>query len=102
MIEGSIVIICKRRELLLFIICSVKLTAQNNINDILNLIKSDKSDTTKLIHLNKVCKEYILINDYSNALSYGKQALSLATHLMAENKNTLVLLVIKKNMFEKC
>ena len=52
--------------------------AQNpKIDSLLTLLKTDKQDTNKVIHLNKVCWEYQLIGEYDKGLMYGKQALAL-------------------------
>jgi len=72
----------KNKSLLLYFFISSFLFAQNQKTDSLsNLIKTDKEDTTKDIHLYRLCREYILINEFDTALIFGKQSLALAQSL---------------------
>ena len=54
---------------------------QNKIDSLLTLLKTDKEDTNKVKHLNKLCLENYLIGSYDKGLPYGKQALELAQSL---------------------
>jgi tetratricopeptide (TPR) repeat protein len=54
---------------------------QNKIDSILTLLKTDKSDSNKVNHLNILSHEYIFINDHSNAKVYSEKALFLALKL---------------------
>ena len=50
----------------------------SNRDSLLNLLKKDKEDTNKVIHLYKLCYEFDAIGEYDKGLQYGKQSLSLA------------------------
>ena len=50
-------------------------------DSILNLLKDDKEDTTKAMHLANICKEYIGSNEFDKGLVYANQALSLSQKL---------------------
>lgn len=55
------------------------LFAQNkNIDSLLFLLKTDKEDTTKLIHLYQISDEYEIVGDYPVGLNYGKLAVEFA------------------------
>ncbi len=61
--------------------------AQNkNIDSLAALIETDKPDTNKVNHLNKISREYINIGDYANGLKYGNKALALANSLPFGNR----------------
>ncbi|MDO9186307.1 MAG: tetratricopeptide repeat protein [Bacteroidia bacterium] len=61
--------------------------AQNrNIDSLLTLLKTDKPDTNKVNHLNKLCREYIDIGEHVNSIKYGNKALALARCLTVDNK----------------
>ncbi len=71
----------KLRYLLIVIswFCSSNNFAQTStLDSLLNLLKKDKEDTTKVIHLYKICYEYDAIGEYVKGLEYGKQSLKLA------------------------
>src|ERR1035437_3180081 len=56
--------------------------AQNkNIDSLHTLLKTDKPDTNKVIHSNKLSLEYINIGLYDTALYYGNASLKLAQQL---------------------
>jgi tetratricopeptide (TPR) repeat protein len=57
------------------------LSAQNKIDSLRTLLKTDKEDTNKVIHLNKVCRGYIIIGEFDKGLPYSKQASVLAQSL---------------------
>lgn len=58
------------------------LTAQNrNIDSLLVLISKSKPDTNKVKHYNRLCKEYVLIGNYDEALLQANNALELAQQL---------------------
>ena len=61
---------------------SYQLNAQNQeIDSILKLIKTDKEDTVKTIHLISIGIEYTIHGDYGKGLEYGKSGLALAKKL---------------------
>ncbi len=51
------------------------------IDSLLTLIKKDKADTNKVVHLYNLCGKYTDIGFYDSALYYGNAALQLAQHL---------------------
>ncbi|MCD6067071.1 MAG: hypothetical protein K0S33_1897 [Bacteroidetes bacterium] len=58
------------------------------------LLKTDRADTNKAIHLYRLCKEHFLTGEYEAGISYGKQGLNLAQQLnfksgMADSYNHL-------------
>src|SRR5450755_2301616 len=56
--------------------------AQNNaIDSLLNIIKTDKEDTNKVKHLNRVGKEYVELGELDKGLPYAKASLALAQNL---------------------
>lgn len=62
--------------------CHLTLFAQNkNIDSLLTLIKTDKTDTNKVIHLNQLTDEYRLIGDFEKGVNYGTEAFKLANKL---------------------
>ena len=63
--------------------CGGGVCAQNkNIDSLLILLKKDKSDTNKVIHLNQLSSEYEFIGDFEKGLSYGANSLELARKLI--------------------
>ncbi|MEQ1733611.1 MAG: tetratricopeptide repeat protein [Bacteroidia bacterium] len=56
--------------------------AQNRqIDSLLQLVKTDKDDTIKVIHLDKLSRVYLLSNDYVKSLTYSTKELALAYEL---------------------
>lgn len=55
--------------------------SNNSIDGIQQLLLSDKEDTTKVNHLNKLCREYQKIGNYKSTFSYADNALKLARNL---------------------
>lgn len=53
----------------------------SRVDSLLSLLKTDKTDTNKVIHSYKLCREYINIGLYDTALNYGNAALRLAQQL---------------------
>lgn len=65
---------------------SMKSVGQNRqMDSLLTLITTDRSDTSKVNHLITLCEEYRNIGDYNNGLKYGNEALQL-TSLIATEK----------------
>ena len=72
----------KKNVLLLFLFINSTLFAQNkNIDSLLTVLQTDKEDSAKAIHLNKLCWQHFLIGLYDKGLNYGKQGLALAQNL---------------------
>ena len=66
---------------LLVLVCFVSYIAfsqDSKIDSLLSLVKGDKEDSSKVLHLNSICFEYILQGEYYKGLPFGKQGLELA------------------------
>ncbi len=86
---------------IVFLICNLFCSAQNRntsgelnrtIDSLLVLLKNDKPDTNKVIHLYQLTREFQLTGDYQKGLNYGTEALDLAIILdfkkgMAQSTN---------------
>lgn len=82
---------------LLFIISSqFAFGQQSKIDSLINLLKTDKTDTTKLVHLYSISDECETIGNYPDALKYGNQAIVLADDLIKKNNETIILYVTNK------
>jgi tetratricopeptide (TPR) repeat protein len=69
--------------------------AQNSLTDsLLNLLRIDKNDTTKLIHLYQLSDEFENLNNFNEVLKYGNQAIELSTSLI--NSSTTKLSKVKQ------
>jgi serine phosphatase RsbU (regulator of sigma subunit) len=63
------------------------LGAQNpKIDSLLILLKTDKLDTNKVNHLNKLSREYINHSEYDEGLKYANEALALSKNIFFQNK----------------
>ncbi len=67
--------------LCLFSSLSSQLYANNQIDSLYKLLHTDKEDTNKVNHLNKLCWEYRLTGNYDTAIYYGNASLQLAKQL---------------------
>ncbi len=84
--------------LLTFYHCQLNLIAQQNIIDsLLVIIKLDKADANKLLHLNKLSSEYINIGSYDDALFYSNYALQLSNDILKITANPTI-----KRKIQKC
>lgn len=54
---------------------------QHTIDSLQTLLKRDKHDTSKTIHFNELCTEYLNVSKYDSALSSGNSALQLGKQL---------------------
>jgi serine phosphatase RsbU (regulator of sigma subunit)/tetratricopeptide (TPR) repeat protein len=76
-----------KKQITLFILLSTillisNLYAQNkNIDSLLILLKSDKQDTNRVVHLCLLTREYQLVGDLKNGEIFGKQSIELANKL---------------------
>lgn len=50
----------------------------SKVDSLINLLKTDKDDTTKLFHLSTICDEYETTGKYHEGLSFGNQAIAFA------------------------
>jgi tetratricopeptide (TPR) repeat protein len=65
-----------------FLMFNFNLVSQNaKIDSLSTLLKKDKADTNKVIHLSMLVRECELTEDYEKGLSYGKESLELAIKL---------------------
>ena len=69
-----------KKLFILFVIVSVakqSVAQRAKIDSLLVLLKTDKEDTNKVKHLNKILGQYISSSEYDKGLQYGNQALAL-------------------------
>ena len=64
-----------------FILTLSTFAQQSLLDSLLTLLKTDKEDTNKVIHLNKVGEEYRMIGSYDITMKYCNSALQLAQQL---------------------
>jgi serine phosphatase RsbU (regulator of sigma subunit)/Tfp pilus assembly protein PilF len=72
-----------------FFLFPASFSQNKNIDSLHILIKKDKADTDKLIHLNNLCLEFRISGLYDSAIHYGNVALELAKQLNPPYKNEL-------------
>jgi tetratricopeptide (TPR) repeat protein len=82
--------------ILTIIISQLAFGQQNKIDSLINLLKTDKADTTKLIHLYKISDECETIGNYPDGIKYGNQAILFADVLIQSNKDKTIQQVAKK------
>jgi two-component system, NarL family, sensor kinase len=63
---------------IIFCVLYFTLYATDSVDSLKHILLTDKEDSTKVIHLNSLCREYLSTNNFSNALQYGDKALALA------------------------
>ena len=72
--------------------------SQNRVMDsLLILLKTDKLDTNKLIHINKLSKQFKNMGLYDSVLLRSNLVISLSNKLLNNSKDSTVIYVIKKN-----
>ena len=82
---------------LIFVFFAFKCSSQQSkIDSLLVIIKTEKADTNKLIHLYNISDECETIGNYEDGLKYGKQALELADLIINETKDNRVRFTSKK------
>ncbi|MCE9538619.1 MAG: tetratricopeptide repeat protein [Bacteroidetes bacterium] len=59
----------------------ISLAQQSKIDSLLTLLKTDKPDTSKVIHFYQLTREYEMTGDYEKGLNIGTEALELAHKL---------------------
>ncbi|HEY0029606.1 MAG TPA: tetratricopeptide repeat protein [Bacteroidia bacterium] len=69
---------------------------QSKIDSLINLLKTDKADTTKLIHLYKISDECETIGNYPDGIKFGNQAILFADVLIQSNADKTIQQVAKK------
>ena len=80
---------------LLLALCG--LAQQNKIDSLLTLLKTDKADTNKLVHLNKISREYRNTGTYDSAMLYANSALLLSTDILKKITDLKIKLSAQKN-----
>lgn len=81
----------------LFVISSILSFSQiASIDSLINVLKTDRDDTTKLFHLYTICDENETIGKYHEGLSYGNQALAFADTLYNKSDDETVKKFIQK------
>jgi tetratricopeptide (TPR) repeat protein len=63
---------------------------QREIDSLKNLLKTDKKDTTKLIHLYGISDLSETISNYPDGIKYGNKAIALANVLIKNSKNKII------------
>ncbi|MES2836229.1 MAG: tetratricopeptide repeat protein [Bacteroidota bacterium] len=95
-------------KVLFFVVCNFAFSnvfAQNHkIDSLKTLLKTDKADTNKVTHLNKLCWEQQRIGNYDTALALTKQALVLAEKLnykkgIANSYNNTGIIFMNKGIY---
>lgn len=77
---------------------SFTLHAGNPIDSLKRILLSDKADTNKLLHLNKLSQEYLKICSYDTAILYANSALQLAAVISDEENSDAVKQTVKKRV----
>lgn len=68
--------------IILFLFIPLLTQSQNKkIDSLFALVKTDKEDTNKVIHLYKICGQYININEYEKGIANAKKGIALAENL---------------------
>ncbi|MGZ3749733.1 MAG: tetratricopeptide repeat-containing sensor histidine kinase [Bacteroidia bacterium] len=66
----------------IYFLLGITAFSQNKrIDSLLSVLKTDKEDSVKTKHLNKITEEYLDIGEYAKALLYGEQSLALSQRL---------------------
>src|ERR1035438_4702737 len=63
------------------LISSFAFAQQSKIYSLLSLLKKDKEDTSKVIHLNKLSNKLRMTGSYDSSILYCNNAIQLAQHL---------------------
>src|ERR1035437_4506871 len=61
--------------------CSLALAQQGRIDSLLSLVKSEKPDTIKVIHLNILSDEYLVSGSFGKTLHFCNAAIEVAQQL---------------------
>jgi len=70
---------------------------QHKIDSLLTLLRTDKADTNKLFHLNKLSDVYDDKGNYDSALFYANSALKLCATISKESSDPAIKLAAKRN-----
>jgi signal transduction histidine kinase len=91
------------------IICfifSSSLYAADSIDSLKQLLLTDRADTTKVIHLNTLCRECQNMGNFTGALQYGNEAIQLAKQLnfkkgIASSYNNFGIIYFQQRVYDK-
>jgi len=64
---------------------------QSKIDSLINLLKTDKADTTKLFHLSSILNEYIAMQNYTEGIKYGELAIKESKSIVAKENSKAVI-----------
>jgi tetratricopeptide (TPR) repeat protein len=82
--------------ILAIIVSQFAIGQQREIDSLKNLLKTDKKDTTKLIHLYGISDLSETIGNYPDGIKYGNKAIAFADVLIKDNKNKIIQSTAKK------
>lgn len=75
---------------------ALSFSQNSNIDSLKSLIKTDRADTNKLIHLNKLSREYEMIGNYDSAMLIANSALELSNVMLEKNTDVKIKRSIQK------
>lgn len=84
-------------NLLLFIFNSASFSQGSALDSLRNQINTEKADTNKLIHLNKLSRGYNMIGSYDSAVFFANSALKLSNEILKETSNKSIIQTAKKH-----
>ncbi len=78
---------------------STSIAAQDNLLDsLLSLVKTEKQDTVKINHLNKLCREFEGFGVYDSAMLFANSAKELSNVILRESSNTTIKNTAKRGL----
>jgi serine phosphatase RsbU (regulator of sigma subunit) len=88
-----------------FIFCFIiaaklSFSQQNKIDSLLVLVKKDKADTSKIIHLSNLCGLYMKVGEYDSSRHFGNSTFQLASIILKDHTSNTdpVYIVTKKSV----
>ena len=92
--------------LVIQVITSALFAQSETVDSLLAILKKDKPDTNKVIHLNKLSREYVNIGSYDTAMKQAKEALQLAAQLVFKKEianayNNIGVIYYKQGNYDK-
>src|ERR1700744_1631891 len=96
----------KYRITLIYCILSCSIYAGPSIDSLKQLLLKDKADTTKVTHLNALCREIQNTGSFDTAFQYANKALQLARQLnfqkgITSSYNKLGIIYFRQRMYDK-
>ncbi len=74
------------RYLALFLLLGQFLWAQKKIDSLQDLVRKDKEDTTRIMHLNLLSRQYIVVGEYDSAFYCASEALRACDQLLSSSQ----------------